>query len=378
VQPDTTKVPYTLLLADDSVTIQRVIELTFADEDIDVIAVSNGDQAIERLESAPPDIVLADIGMPGKNGYEVAQYIRQSARLAHIPVVLLTGAFEPVDQALASQAGCDGVLAKPFEPQLVIGRVKELLARSSQTAQPVAVSAAAPKVAPTDAWSSPPPASAFGAASSPDAALPDGLNDYFDRLDAAFSTLTPDAPAAAAPAPAPMPPSSFEAAAPSAEIDWFGTAAGGAPASEPWDLPMQSSTSDTAADAASHTSNQSASPFDFAAVPAAVRPTPVAPPAAAPHAAPPWSPAASSPAAAATPSVVPPREIEPSTAARRATMGDCGGAAGRAVGLGRNAVSCRAVTGTNAGCSRRCIVGCGRAPPGTRGCVCRDSCRRRG
>src|SRR6266852_5104199 len=122
-------VPHTLLLADDSVTIQRVIELTFADEDVTVVAVSDGDQAIERLEASPPDIVLADIGMPGKNGYEVAQFIRQSPRLSHIPVVLLTGAFEPVDQARANEAGCDGVLAKPFEPQLVISRVKELLAR---------------------------------------------------------------------------------------------------------------------------------------------------------------------------------------------------------------------------------------------------------
>jgi CheY-like chemotaxis protein len=88
-----------LLLADDSVTIQRVIELTFAEEDVQVVAVSDGDQAIERLESAPPDIVLADIGMPGRNGYEVARYVRQTPKLAHIPVVLLTGAFEPVDQA---------------------------------------------------------------------------------------------------------------------------------------------------------------------------------------------------------------------------------------------------------------------------------------
>ncbi len=119
---------HTLLLADDSVTIQRVIELTFAEEDVDVVAVSDGDQAIKRLESAPPDIVLADIGMPGRDGYEVARYIRQTPKLAHIPVVLLTGAFEPVDQAKAAEVGCDGVLAKPFEPQLVIGRVKELLA----------------------------------------------------------------------------------------------------------------------------------------------------------------------------------------------------------------------------------------------------------
>src|ERR1051326_2509511 len=123
---------HTLLLADDSVTIQRVIELTFADEDIKVVAVSDGDQAIARLDAAPPDIVLADIGMPGRNGYEVAQYIKQSPKLSKIPVVLLTGAFEPVDQARAAEAGCDGILAKPFEPQLVIARVKELLGAPSE------------------------------------------------------------------------------------------------------------------------------------------------------------------------------------------------------------------------------------------------------
>ena len=87
--------PQTLLLADDSVTIQRVIELTFADEDIDVVAVSDGDQAIARLDAAPPDILLVDVGMPGKSGYEVAAYVKQTPKLAHIPVVLLTGAFEP-------------------------------------------------------------------------------------------------------------------------------------------------------------------------------------------------------------------------------------------------------------------------------------------
>src|SRR5688572_2351157 len=95
---DNAKVPHTLLLADDSVTIQRVIELTFADEDVKVVAVSNGEQAIALLNEKPPDIVLADVGMPGRDGYQVARYIRNTPALAHIPVLLLTGAFEPVDQ----------------------------------------------------------------------------------------------------------------------------------------------------------------------------------------------------------------------------------------------------------------------------------------
>jgi CheY-like chemotaxis protein len=249
-------VPYTLLLADDSVTIQRVIELTFADEDVTVVAVSDGDQAIERLEASPVDIVLADIGMPGKNGYEVAQYIRRSPKLSHIPVVLLTGAFEPVDQARANEAGCDGVLAKPFEPQLVIGRVKELLARAHRGPaapgpQPAAAaegeSPAPPPAAPVpDSIWAPPlveqrPAAPFvdsPIAEAPAGPVPRGeLNDYFDRLDAAFSTLSSGAPAqAAAPVQAiPNPPP----AAIESDIDWFGAKEPETGSSEPWDLPAQ-------------------------------------------------------------------------------------------------------------------------------------------
>src|SRR5690348_3559556 len=101
--------PHKLLLADDSVTIQRVIELTFADEDVQVIAVGNGQQAIERAEAEKPDIVLADIGMPERDGYEVAQFLKSHPALSHVPVVLLTGAFEPIDEARAKAVGCDGV-----------------------------------------------------------------------------------------------------------------------------------------------------------------------------------------------------------------------------------------------------------------------------
>ena len=270
--------PYTLLLADDSVTIQRVIELTFADEDVTVVAVSDGDQAIERLEASPPDIVLADIGMPGKNGYEVAQYIRQSPRLSHIPVVLLTGAFEPVDQARAAEAGCDGVLAKPFEPQLVIGRVKELLARSSAAPRPLD---AAPPAAPAHHWMPPAGDEPTFAAAPVANAGPEGLNDYFDRLDAAFSNLASNAPAAL-----PSKPSAPEDAHASlvgdTEIDWFSSLTpAGAPAAEPWDLPAPASTVDTSDLPLSYPSAAPAAPFDLdgasASVAAPFTPSPVGP-----------------------------------------------------------------------------------------------------
>jgi CheY-like chemotaxis protein len=183
------------LLADDSVTIQRVIELTFADHDIQVLAVSDGDQAIAALQKSPPDIVLADVGMPGRTGYDVAKFVKDTPGLAHIPVVLLTGAFEPIDHDRASRAGCDGVLAKPFEPQLVIGRVKELLARPKPgTSAPGApsgppsatIAANAPQRPSAAVGLLPPTAPASGTKDSAQALA----DDYFDRLDQALASAS--------------------------------------------------------------------------------------------------------------------------------------------------------------------------------------------
>src|SRR6266571_6376345 len=104
-----------LLLADDSVTIQKVVDLTFADEGVQVVAVNNGAEAIERLEEISPDIVLADVFMPGMTGYQVCEFIKQNERLKHIPVMLLVGSFEPFDEAEARRVGADDILTKPFQ-----------------------------------------------------------------------------------------------------------------------------------------------------------------------------------------------------------------------------------------------------------------------
>jgi len=121
----------TLLLADDSVTIQRVIELTFAHEDVRVVSVSDGRRAVQWMDSEAPDIVLADVEVPDMDGYEVAAHVKQSPRLKNVPVLLLAGAFEPVDQERVRSLGCDGVLVKPFEPQQLVSRVKSLLERKT-------------------------------------------------------------------------------------------------------------------------------------------------------------------------------------------------------------------------------------------------------
>jgi len=104
-----------LLLADDSITIQKVVDLTFADEGVNVLCVNNGRDAIERIEEFAPDVVLADVFMPQMNGYEVCEYIKQNENLKHIPVMLLVGSFEPFDEAEARRVGADDTLTKPFQ-----------------------------------------------------------------------------------------------------------------------------------------------------------------------------------------------------------------------------------------------------------------------
>ena len=117
-----------LLLADDSVTIQKVIDLTFADEGVRVIAFGNGQEAIDHLEEVAPDIVLADVFMPSKNGYEVCRYIKENEKLKHIPVMLLVGSFEPFDEAEARRVGADDILTKPFQSiRRLIDRVGALV-----------------------------------------------------------------------------------------------------------------------------------------------------------------------------------------------------------------------------------------------------------
>jgi CheY-like chemotaxis protein len=136
-----------ILLADDSVTIQKVVELTFMDEDYEVVAVSNGDDALSRLDEVQPELVIADVHMPGANGYEVCRRVKE--RKPGMPVLLLVGTFEPFQEDEANRAGADGYLKKPFDSQELLRRVEALLmAARSAAAQPAAVAPAEEM----DAW----------------------------------------------------------------------------------------------------------------------------------------------------------------------------------------------------------------------------------
>jgi CheY-like chemotaxis protein len=126
----------TILLADDSPTIRKIVELTFSDTEIRVEAVATGLEAMDRLERLQPDMVLADVVMPAPTGYDICSSIKASDR--PVPVLLLAGSFEPFDRELAERCGADGHLVKPFESQALRERVAGLLYPELDEAAPAA------------------------------------------------------------------------------------------------------------------------------------------------------------------------------------------------------------------------------------------------
>jgi CheY-like chemotaxis protein len=118
---------YKLLLADDSITIQKVVGIIFSGEEYDLTVVDNGISALERVREVVPDVMLVDALMPGKNGYEVCREVRKDPLLSAVPILLLTGVFEPFDETKARESGADDFIAKPFESQALIDKVRELI-----------------------------------------------------------------------------------------------------------------------------------------------------------------------------------------------------------------------------------------------------------
>jgi len=141
-----------LLLADDSITIQKVIQITFAHEDYELTITDNGDAAFAKAQEIRPDLVMADVYMPGKNGYELTTAMKQDPTLKNVPVLLLAGSFEPFDEDKAISCQASAWIEKPFESQNLIDKVAELLSAASvdtaavapAEAEPVAEAAPAP------------------------------------------------------------------------------------------------------------------------------------------------------------------------------------------------------------------------------------------
>ncbi len=123
-----------LLLADDSITIQKVVELTFPSDEFEVVTAGNGRIAVDKAMTFLPDVVLCDVIMPQLDGYQVCEALRASEQLKNVPILLLNGAFEPYDAERAKSVGALGNVSKPFDPPALVARVKEILAERQTAA----------------------------------------------------------------------------------------------------------------------------------------------------------------------------------------------------------------------------------------------------
>jgi CheY-like chemotaxis protein len=179
----------TILLADDSPHAQRMGERILRDEGFEVVSVTNGETAIVRMKDVDPDLVIADVFLPGRNGFELCRSIKSEYR--HVRVVLTAGLLEPFDEDEARRAGCDAILKKPFEASVVIGTIR-MLVRDAQFARGLFAEAAAsarpaePPIdaAPVAAVAAPPDPARVEAAITLalDAALPALVREITERV----------------------------------------------------------------------------------------------------------------------------------------------------------------------------------------------------
>jgi twitching motility two-component system response regulator PilH len=123
-----------ILLADDSANAQRLGERILIAEGFDLELASDGQEVYPLLDTFQPDVVLVDVFLPIRNGYEICHWIKSNPRHAATRVVLTAGLLEPVDEIQAQACGCDAILKKPFESSEVIGTIKPL-AEAAQLAR---------------------------------------------------------------------------------------------------------------------------------------------------------------------------------------------------------------------------------------------------
>jgi CheY-like chemotaxis protein len=187
-----------ILLADDSPHAQRMGERILREEGFEVVSLTDGDAALLRLADVDPDLILADVFLPGKSGIDLCRYVKNNPRFKHVRVVLTAGLLEPFDEDEAKRAGCDAILKKPFEASKVVSTIDPLvkeaqLARGlfadfiasappTETESPTAPPALAPAPAPPTAPEIDPERVRAAITLALDAALPAMIQEITERV----------------------------------------------------------------------------------------------------------------------------------------------------------------------------------------------------
>jgi len=202
----------TVYFIDDSATMREVIKIAFRRENINVVACHDAASAFQQIEQVAPDVVISDVIMPDKDGYEVCQYIKQHPSLGKTPVILMSGVVNRSVAEKAFSVKADELIRKPFQPQDLITRVRHLLHSATTPPTPAPEMAAASAAALSSIFAAQAPAAARTRPLPPAAAAPRPASPPAAQPQPAAPTSNvtpfpaPVAPAAVAPPPQPAPP----------------------------------------------------------------------------------------------------------------------------------------------------------------------------
>ncbi len=129
-----------ILLADDSAHAQRIGEMILREEGYEVVTVTDGETVVVRLPDVDPDVILADVTLPQRNGYELCRYVKSNPRFQHTRVVLTAGALEPLEEEEIRDSQADATLRKPFEASAMMEVLRPLIeaAQSARLSGPAA------------------------------------------------------------------------------------------------------------------------------------------------------------------------------------------------------------------------------------------------
>ena len=145
-----------ILLADDSPHAQRMGARILREEGFEVVSLTDGEAAVLRLADVDPDLILADVFLPGKSGFELCRQVKGDPQMRHVRVVLTAGLLEPFDEEEAKRAGCDAILKKPFEASKVMETIHPLVKEAQLARGLFAEALASVAASPRQADSNPP------------------------------------------------------------------------------------------------------------------------------------------------------------------------------------------------------------------------------
>jgi DNA-binding response OmpR family regulator len=130
--------PETLLVVDDDPVVRELLQEYFGQQGYEIRLAASAGEARQQLGGSPPGLVFLDVGLPGEDGISLARYIREQF---DIPIVMISGAGEPLDRIIGLEVGADDYVTKPFEPRELLARVKAIMRRYRQAPEPLAAEA---------------------------------------------------------------------------------------------------------------------------------------------------------------------------------------------------------------------------------------------